>query len=491
MATMKSYDISDCPIESAIDLKNVSDSPLKIAFLDLDDRFIFANYSFCRFFGQNLEFLQGKSFLELICDVDKDTYLSHKKKLSDAPHLGILSVDLLCCINDRPPEPFYVSCGMIATREGTPRYQRVVLRDAAERKEFLETWNSDGDPYNQAQVMVVSVDENGIFTKCTGKLAQNIVPQVIGRHYTELFPGLTEVQDRIVRAMNGESFDVEIFVRGCWYHIWYSPLLDEQGNPKGATWTSCPIDKQKHVETQLKKDVADATSAIKIREEILSIASHEIRNPLTSLSLQIQLIERYLENDKDLDRALEASKALIQQGHRQIKQISTLVEKTLDVTKISSQGLNLDLQPCDLAAILKETTNRCIELANAAHCEISIKSPRNLMGRWDSSRIEQVIENLLTNAIKYGAGRPIHAELNADKDYVTLAVSDQGCGISHADQEKIFDRFVRAQSGSKISGFGMGLYIVKQIIVAHGGTIEVQSEPNQGATFKVKLPNRL
>lgn len=231
-----------------------------------------------------------------------------------------------------------------------------------------------------------------------------------------------------------------------------------------------------------------AQHAIRMRDEFLSIASHELRTPLTSIQLQTQMARRTL--DKDQGRALEPDRVrlLIEQTDKQVDRLARLVDEMLDLSRLTSGKLQLQLEQCDLTAITRETLERHAEQLRLAGCDVTFHAPRPVVGRWDPYRLEQVIANLLTNAAKYGNRQPVEVAVVADDNDAVLTVRDHGLGISPADQARIFEAFERAVPASNISGLGLGLYIVRQILARLGGAIGVASGSEQGTTFTVRLP---
>jgi signal transduction histidine kinase len=225
-----------------------------------------------------------------------------------------------------------------------------------------------------------------------------------------------------------------------------------------------------------------ATAAVKMRDEFMLIAGHELRTPLAAMMLHHQVLAA-LPLDTPIAKVHERGAKLIKQGER----LSRLVDELLDVSRISAGRLTLDRRNLDLEDLVRDVCGRMTESAERAGSSLNLDL-QSVSGSWDRERIDQVITNLLTNAIKYGKGSPIEVRLSRQGEQAVLAVSDRGIGISVEDQARVFQRFERAVSPRKFGGLGLGLWIVKQLVTAHGGTIAVESELGVGSTFTVTLP---
>jgi len=227
----------------------------------------------------------------------------------------------------------------------------------------------------------------------------------------------------------------------------------------------------------------EAQQAIRQREEFLSIAAHELKTPLTSMQLNVQLLARQLAPE-----ARDRMARQLMMIERQTVRLDKLVNQLLDVTRAVYGRLELTPEDMDLARILREVVERAGTELEAAGCEVALDLPETLPGRWDRLRLEQVLTNLLSNALKYGPKRPIHLSATSDGERVTLVVRDEGIGIPAEDLERVFGRFERAVPLHHYGGLGLGLYLCRQFVEAMGGTIRVESEPEKGASFIVELP---
>ncbi|MCP3058976.1 GAF domain-containing protein [Myxococcus sp. K38C18041901] len=228
----------------------------------------------------------------------------------------------------------------------------------------------------------------------------------------------------------------------------------------------------------------DAQAAVRLRDEFLSVASHELKTPLTSLKLQHGLIDRALGPDSREKVAPRLSTAI-----RQVQRLASLVDHLLDVSRVSLGRLALEPTEVDLGQAVRDAVDRMEEVFAVAGCSVRVEIPEPLQGRWDSLRLDQVLVNLLTNAAKYGAGRPVQVSAAAEGEArVRLSVRDEGIGISETDLPRLFGRFERAVSERHYGGLGLGLYISRQIVEAMGGSIEVESREGVGSVFTVLLP---
>jgi PAS domain S-box-containing protein len=259
--------------------------------------------------------------------------------------------------------------------------------------------------------------------------------------------------------------------------------LNQIANPQvnGVLTISRDISNRKKLEEDLKL-------ALALRDEFLSVASHELKTPLTSLKLQLQMLSREVRPAENiLPNVAKLTKSL-SVSTKQVDRITALVENLLDVTRIQAGKLSIKPEESDLSELLEDSIDRFGSLFSDAGCALKIMIEKNICGSFDKSRIEQVFVNLLSNAIKYAPGEMIEVSLSKENKGLIFIVKDHGPGISHDKQTAIFERFARATNSREISGLGLGLFISKEIVEAHLGTIRVDSEPGHGASFIVELP---
>ncbi|MFY2560612.1 ATP-binding protein [Corallococcus terminator] len=236
----------------------------------------------------------------------------------------------------------------------------------------------------------------------------------------------------------------------------------------------------------------EAQEAVRARDSFLSVASHELNTPLTSLTLNVQALRRQLEAPAGSpgDIASESVPNKVMAVQRQLSRLSSLVRELLDVSRITAGKLRLEREPLDLAALTRELVPRYAEELSRAGCSLRLETPGPATGEWDRLRVEQVLQNLLSNAIKYGRGHPIEVHVGADAERAWLSVRDEGVGIALEAQPRLFHRFERLASERHYGGLGLGLWIVRQIVDAMDGRILVRSAPGQGSTFTVELPRQ-
>ena len=244
------------------------------------------------------------------------------------------------------------------------------------------------------------------------------------------------------------------------------------------------------IERERSRLVRELEEAISARDDFLSIASHELRTPLTPIRLTVQRLKRRGQNPSAaLPKSIAAQ---LETMDRQVGRLDTLINELLDVSRITVGRMDLELTEFDITALVREVVARFQqELEWGGHTVTLVLGPP-AMGTWDRLRLDQVISNLLSNAMKYGGDRKrIEVGVADAGSTVEISIRDHGLGISPEDQERIFERFERLISVRHFGGFGLGLWIVRQIAEAHSGRVRVASVPGEGSTFTVEVPRVL
>jgi signal transduction histidine kinase len=225
-----------------------------------------------------------------------------------------------------------------------------------------------------------------------------------------------------------------------------------------------------------------AVEAVRVRDDFLSVAGHELRTPLGTLLLQVQMLVEDPPSGPDPERYAPVIRTL----GRLIK----LADEVMDISRLRAGRMRLEPEVMDLSTLVRDVVGRQPAARRRRAPEIRLRADEPIEGYWDSMRLEQVVTNLVSNACKYGGEQPVDVEVGRHPEGVQIVVRDRGMGIHRADQARIFERFERAVSTQSYAGLGLGLWIAREVVEAHGGHITVLSEAGQGAEFRVVLPLR-
>lgn len=239
---------------------------------------------------------------------------------------------------------------------------------------------------------------------------------------------------------------------------------------------------------QLQNTQLELEQAVRMRDDFMSIVAHEVRTPLNGLILETQLRKMHLARDNAAAFTLDKMQAMVDRDERQIKSLIRLIEDMLDVSRIRTGKLSIRPTRFDLSALVRGLLQNFAPQIDAAESSVSLDAEQPVEGHWDEFRIEQVISNLLTNALRYGAKSPISVKVYSVDGQARVEVRDQGIGIGEENQKRIFQQFERVTAKHAVAGLGLGLFISEQIVTAHGGTITVESRIGEGALFRVCLP---
>lgn len=258
-------------------------------------------------------------------------------------------------------------------------------------------------------------------------------------------------------------------------------------------WAECTLDRIQvdgelfgfsaifHDITEKKRLLDDLRQSVNARDEFLTIAAHELKTPLTSMELHMQSFKRLVLSDPKAAKKLEVLE-------HQARRLGQLVNDLLDVARITSNRIELQPERFDLREAVQAVIYRMTPWIERANSAVSVSSPEPLIGCWDRGRVETIFSNLLSNALKYGEGKPVEVAIRKEGGLGVLEVRDSGIGVPPQEHERIFQRFERAVPVRHYGGFGLGLWIVRQIVEAHQGTIRVRSHPGEGSVFTVELP---
>jgi signal transduction histidine kinase len=315
-----------------------------------------------------------------------------------------------------------------------------------------------------------------------GRPVREAMPEVAGQGHFELLDqvyrtGTVQVGNEARVLLDvGEGRPEERF-----FDFVCAPDRGPGGVVEGILMFSFDVTEQVVARRRIEEQRCAAEAAVRARDEFLSVASHELRTPLTTIGLQIDGLLEVLEDPRSLARAgrLRAAADRLEQ----------LVEGMFEVFELEREPVTLELADVELGALARAVVDRLRPEAIRARSTIEV-SGLSVVGRWDRRRLDQVVARLLSNALKFGAGQAIHVAVEAPDGVARLSIADRGAGIAPEDHERIFGRYERAASPDHHGGLGLGLWIVRRLVTAVGGTVRVESEPGRGATFIVDLPRQ-
>jgi len=372
------------------------------------------------------------------------------------------------------------------------------------------TYTSGGRPAqdtaDQLRLLIASVTDYAILTLdergCIASWnlgAERIkgfrAEEILGQHFSRFYPpedvARGKPQWELETAVRVGRFEEEGWrVRKdgtrFWANVVITALFDEGGQLRGFGKVTRDFTQRKADEE--RRELERLREALRTRDEFLSIASHELKTPLTPLQLKLATLKRLAESHPEALLSGERLTRELETASRHVSRLANLIEDLLDVSRISVGTLSLTREPVDLCAITREVILRHAPQAVQKGCRVDMEAPVPVEGMWYRRRLDQAVTNLITNALKYGAGKPVHVRVVCENGVAVLTVRDEGIGIASEHHARIFDRFMRAVPERNYGGLGLGLFITQQIVDAHRGNIEVQSEPGAGAAFTVRLP---
>ncbi len=323
-------------------------------------------------------------------------------------------------------------------------------------------------------------------------------PEILGRHFSVFYTegDVAAGKPRLaleVAAREGrfeeEGWRVRKDGTRFWANVVITALRTPDGLLRGFAEVTRDFSERRASEATALRLAAEtaarhaAQEAVKVRDEFLSVAGHELKTPLTAVLFHAESLARSASHLPAREIASRAEGIV-----RNAERLGRLVDELLDVSRIAAGRLALSREEVDLSALVREVVARSADDARRAGSRIDVHAPAPVVGRWDRGRMEQATDNLLANALKYGAGRPVDVRVERHDEWARLVVRDRGIGIAPADQARIFERFERAVSSRHFGGLGLGLWITREVVEAHAGRIRVESTPGQGAEFTVELP---
>ncbi|HUS30184.1 MAG TPA: PAS domain-containing sensor histidine kinase, partial [Kofleriaceae bacterium] len=314
--------------------------------------------------------------------------------------------------------------------------------------------------------------------------------EIIGRHFSTFYPKASIADGLCERELAGAVRDGRFEDEGWrvrkdgslfWANVIITALYDGAGKHIGFGKITRDLTERRNAENDRVR-LAQAEEALRLRDEFLSIAAHELRTPLGALQLQIDSL---CAQSQTLDDRLRAK---ANRAARNAERLGELIAALLDVSRIATGRLTIAPRRCDLDNIVLDVLERMQELTAQAGCTVTTNIERGITGQWDPLRIGQVIANLISNSSRYAAKSPIDISVVREGDHAIVRVEDRGPGIPEDALERIFGRFERAASPRSYGGLGIGLYVARQIVLAHGGTIEARNRSAGGALLEIRLP---
>jgi len=401
-------------------------------------------------------------------------------------------------------------------RDGTLVGYTEVVRDLTERRKAEQAQRTEEEKF---RLMIESIKDYAIFMlDPSGKVmswnegAKRFKGyedhEIIGQYFSKFYPEEDirakkpqmelEVAESVGR-FEDEGWRVRKDGTRLWANVVITALRDRSGKLYGFSKVTRDLSERKIAEEELrtayeglevkiKEKTSELEEALKTRDEFLSIASHELKTPITSIKMQIQMAQHRaatsgrasFDFDK-LDKALAVTVG-------QVERLTQLIDDLLDISRIQAGKLSYDFEKTNFSAILNEVLEGFGQQLSVSKSDVKLYVDEELDGYWDRNRLEQVLVNLISNAAKYAVGSSIVIFAKRDGAKALISVQDFGPGIPKQKRGKIFERFERLGQSRNISGLGLGLYISKQIVLAHGGTIHLKPGEEKGATFVVSLP---
>lgn len=414
---------------------------------------------------------------------------------------------------------------------GEPLGFSKVTRDLTERLGAEETLRQSEDRFRRlvdgvSDYAIFMLDPNGVVLSWNSG-AQRIkgytAGEIVGSHFSRFYPREDVIAGKCEAELAGALKDGRFEDEGWrlrkdgsrfWANVVLTALRGPDGRLEGFSKVTRDLTERRRAEetrvalaeeqvrrrdaeerareraelvAKLEESNRQLQEAVRARDDFLTVASHELKTPLHVLGLQVSTSVFLMESGT---APLEKVKARLHKAQGEVQRLNRLITNLLDISRITANRLYLEPQDQDLVAIAREVLERDRDEIVRSGCAVSLVAPDALPGHWDKLRLDQVLTNLVSNALKYGEKGPVTITLAQVDGRARVVVKDEGLGIEEADLGRIFERFERAVSPRSHSGFGLGLWIVRQILDAMGGSIRVESQLGRGSTFTVELPLR-
>ena len=317
--------------------------------------------------------------------------------------------------------------------------------------------------------------------------------EIIGRHFSVFFPEEDVRTGKPARELESavrqgchreEGWRIRKDGSRFFASVVLTPLTGAGGRLRGFAKVTRDLTEPLRAE-DARRSLDEARQAVRARDDFLAIASHELRTPLTGLRL---LVQSALRTPRQGGFAVPALLERLQGVERYVTRLERLVNGLLDMTTISVGRLTLAPTRFDLRDLVREEVARREVEATERGGALALTAPDPLPGRWDRDRLAEAVAAVVGNAIKYGGKAPVHVRVERDGRWAAVVVEDRGPGIAPEDQARVFERFERAVPVSHYGGFGIGLWVARQIVTAHRGEIEIHSAPGKGSTFTIRVP---